>query len=95
LKPVEGKDMLTILSCDPMYPPFTRRILINCVRVDENSSKTTAGAANKKNAAQLNTKSDSSSKTVDYVLLALTILAWIVLIVNIRKFVLDIRRHKD
>ena len=96
LKPVEGKDMLTILSCDPMYPPFTRRILINCVRVDENSSKTTAGAtaSDKKNASQLNTKADSSSKTVDYVLLACTILAWIVLIVNIRKFVLDIRKDR-
>ena len=86
--------MLTILSCDPMYPPFTRRILINCVRVDENTGKAMTDATSKKNAAELNTKSDSSSKTVDYVLLALTILAWIVLIVNIRKFVLDIRRHE-
>ena len=95
LKPVEGKDMLTILSCDPMYPPFTRRILINCVRVDENSSKTGVGASSdKKNTTQLNTKNDSSSKTVDYVLLAFTILAWIVLIVNIRKFVLDIRKDR-
>ena len=94
LKPVEGKDMLTILSCDPMYPPFTRRILINCVRVDENSGKAGADATSKKNAAQMNTKINSSSKTVDYVLLALTILAWIVLIVNIRKFVLDIRKDK-
>ena len=94
LKPVEDKDMLTILSCDPIYPPFTRRILINCVRVDENSGKTGADATSKKNAATMNTKSNSSSKTVDYVLLALTILAWIVLIVNIRKFVLDIRKHR-
>ena len=95
LKPVEGKDMLTILSCDPMYPPFTRRILINCVRVDENSGKTGVDASSdKKNTTQLNTKDNSSSKTVDYVLLAFTILAWIVLIVNIRKFVLDIRKDK-
>lgn len=95
LKPVEGKDMLTILSCDPMYPPFTRRILINCVRVDENSGKTGVDASyDKKNTTQLNTKDNSSSKTVDYVLLAFTILAWIVLIVNIRKFVLDIRKDR-
>lgn len=95
LKPVEGKDMLTILSCDPMYPPFTRRILINCVRVDENSGKRSDGASSdKKNTTQLNTKDNSSSKTVDYVLLAFTILAWIVLIVNIRKFVLDIRKDR-
>lgn len=95
LKPVAGKDMLTILSCDPIYPPFTRRILINCVRVDENSGNTGVDASSdKKNTTQLNTKDNSSSKTVDYVLLAFTILAWIVLIVNIRKFVLDIRKDR-
>ena len=96
LKPVVGKDMLTILSCDPMYPPFTRRILINCVRVEEKSSQTTAGAkaSDKESASQLNTKADSSSNTVDYVLLAFTIASWIVLIMSIRKLVLDIRRHK-
>lgn len=94
LKPVEGKDMLTILSCDPMYPPFTRRILINCVRVDDATAGTSADNVNgNKDSSGKDMSEKSSSKTLDYVLLALTILAWIVLIVNIRKFVLDIRRH--
>ena len=94
LKPVEDKDMLTILSCDPMYPPFTRRILINCVRVDETTADTSTDNVNgNKNSSGKDLSEKSSSKTLDYVLLALTILAWIVLIVNIRKFVLDIRRH--
>ena len=95
LKPVEGKDMLTILSCDPMYPPFTRRILINCVRVDETTSDTSTDNVNgNKNSSGKDLSGKSSSKTLDYVLLALTVLAWIVLIVNIRKFMLDIRQHK-
>lgn len=95
LKPVEDKDMLTILSCDPMYPPFTRRILINCVRVDENTADTSTDNVNgNKDSSGKDLSEKSSSKTLDYVLLALTILAWIVLIVNIRKFVLDIRRHR-
>lgn len=94
LKPVEDKDMLTILSCDPMYPPFTRRILINCVRVDDTTADTSTDNVNgNKNSSGKDLSEKSSSKTLDYVLLALTILAWIVLIVNIRKFVLDIRRH--
>lgn len=94
LKPVEDKDMLTILSCDPMYPPFTRRILINCVRVDETTADTSIDNVNgNKDSSGKDLSEKSSSKTLDYVLLALTILAWIVLIVNIRKFVLDIRRH--
>ena len=94
LKPVEGKDMLTILSCDPMYPPFTRRILINCVRVDDTTADTSTDNVNgNKNSSGKDLSEKSSSKTLDYVLLALTILAWIVLIVNIKKFVSDIRRH--
>lgn len=95
LKPVEGKDMLTILSCDPMYPPFTRRILINCVRVDETTADTSTDNVNgNKNSSGKDLSEKSSSKTLDYVLLALTVLAWIVLIVNIRKFVLDIRKDR-
>lgn len=95
LKPVEGKDMLTILSCDPMYPPFTRRILINCVRVDETTADTSTDNVNgNKNSSGKDLLDKTSSKTLDYVLLALTILAWIVLIVNIRKFVLDIKQHR-
>lgn len=94
LKPVEGKDMLTILSCDPMYPPFTRRILINCVRVDDTTADTSTDNVNiNKDSSGKDLSEKSSSKTLDYVLLALTILAWIVLIVNIRKFVLDIRNN--
>lgn len=95
LKPVEDMDMLTILSCDPMYPPFTRRILINCVRVDETTADTSTDNVNgNKDSSGKDLSEKSSSKTLDYVLLALTILAWIVLIVNIRKFVLDIRKHR-
>ena len=95
LKPVEDKDMLTILSCDPMYPPFTRRILINCVRVDETTADTSTDNVNgNKNSSDKDLSEKSSSKTLDYVLLALTILAWIVLIANIRKFVLDIKKHR-
>ena len=95
LKPVEGKDMLTILSCDPMYPPFTRRILINCVRVDKTTAdKSTDNVNGSKDSSGKNQSGKSSSQTLDYVLLALTIVSWIVLIVNIRKFVLDIRKHR-
>ena len=95
LKPVEDKDMLTILSCDPMYPPFTRRILINCVRVDDTTADTSTDNVNgNKDSSGKDLSDKTSSKTLDYVLLALTILAWIVLIVNIRKFVLDIRKHR-
>lgn len=95
LKPVEGKDMLTILSCDPMYPPFTRRILINCVRVDDTTENSSSDNVNgNKDSSGKNLSGKSSSKTLDYVLLALTVLAWIVLIVNIKKFVLDIRNNR-
>lgn len=35
---VEGKDMLTLLTCDPLYPPFTYRLLVNAERLEEIST---------------------------------------------------------
>ena len=35
LEKVEGKDMLTLLTCHPFAPPRTDRLLINCLRDEE------------------------------------------------------------
>ncbi len=35
LKPIEGKDILTLLTCEPIAPPRKYRLLVNCERVLE------------------------------------------------------------
>ncbi len=96
LKPVEGKDMLTLLSCDPMYPPFVNRILINCVRADKkpasNVAKSDSTKGNDKAISTNNQQGWNKSNLWDYGVFALTIGAWIVLIVNIRKFMRDLKK---
>ncbi|NKZ19944.1 class C sortase [Streptococcus ovuberis] len=33
LKAIENKDMVTLLTCEPLYPPFDYRLLVNAERV--------------------------------------------------------------
>lgn len=35
LTPIDGKDMLTLLTCDPLYPPFYYRLLVNAERLPD------------------------------------------------------------
>ncbi|MCI5997990.1 MAG: class C sortase [Parvimonas sp.] len=35
LNPIEDKDVLTLLTCDPITPPSPYRLLVNCERVQE------------------------------------------------------------
>lgn len=39
LLPVKGEEIITILTCDPPYPPFSKRMLINFVKDKEYFSK--------------------------------------------------------
>lgn len=38
LKPIEGEDMITLLTCDPFIPPSPNRLLVNAKRVKEDIS---------------------------------------------------------
>ncbi|WP_297813110.1 class C sortase [uncultured Finegoldia sp.] len=96
LKPVVGKDMLTILSCDPMYPPFTSRILINCVRVEEKSAgnSTSHRKDSRESSAVTGRQADFNSKAIDYLVVALSLISWAVLAVCVRGFVRDLKKYR-
>lgn len=51
IKKIENKDILTLLSCDPIAPPSENRILINCERKIENIK-----TKNEKNKIETNEK---------------------------------------
>lgn len=36
ISPIENKDILTLLTCDPMVPPSPQRLIVNCERLLEN-----------------------------------------------------------
>lgn len=33
VQPVEGEDILTLMTCDPIIPPYPTRLLVNCKRI--------------------------------------------------------------
>lgn len=45
LNPVEGKTMLTLLTCNPMRPPRRQRLLVNCELVKKDEGNVAAGAS--------------------------------------------------
>lgn len=95
LKPIEGKDMVTLLTCDP-FPTAQNRMLVNFERVFENedASNTTSieeqpGADTKNLKDKRTTFFDtklSSANTMKYGLFASTIILAIILIVLIVRF---------
>ncbi|HEK9991852.1 TPA: class C sortase [Streptococcus equi subsp. zooepidemicus] len=45
LKAKEGQDLLTLLTCNPLYPPFNERLLVNAERVSSSHEETTGFSA--------------------------------------------------
>lgn len=44
LAPVEGKKLLTLLTCDPMRPPRRQRLLVNCELVEKEDGAAAKGS---------------------------------------------------
>lgn len=71
LKPIQGEDMITLLTCDPFIPPSPNRLLVNAKRVkDEGKSGTELGNPSDKSSSQIsamgNYSKDMSSKKAKY-----------------------------
>lgn len=89
LRPISGKDMLTLLSCEPIIPPSPYRLLINCERVVDNvdEKQLNFNQIDKKMANEKNIPSQTS-----YVFYIITLVGWILLLYRIYRLVLEIRK---
>lgn len=102
LSPRPGKDILTLLSCEPIRPPSPYRLLINCERLEE--GKSAKGAKDAKDAKSdfgLSSGPDESdidrgsrSTPLRYLFYIVTVLAWCLLIFSIYKLVKAVRERK-
>lgn len=52
LSPEADVDMVTLLTCDPVFPPFEKRLLVNFIRVEEDQSLIAEENFNDKEAAE-------------------------------------------
>ncbi|SFE25755.1 class C sortase [Peptostreptococcus sp. D1] len=88
LKPIKGKDMLTILSCHPIRPPSPYRMLVNCERVDDKNKKQVT-------TKEIENKIDKEKQRPiwsKYVFYSVTIVGWILIIYRAWMIVVEIRK---
>lgn len=78
LQPKEGVDMITLLTCEPLRPPRPKRLLVNCVRVED-------APVEEKKAEDV--KVDSSVKGLDILIYVVTAALLALLVLTIFKFI--------
>lgn len=79
LEPIEGKEMITLLTCHPLKPPRRQRLLVNAERILEEDKKETTKKVEPK-------KSASNRKLLVYIVSIVGILLEIIVIVSFIKF---------
>lgn len=99
LKPIDGKDMLTLLSCHPIRPPSPYRLLVNCERVEKREVGSQVSSKASKKYGIRDVKIDESQKRstpMSYLFYIVTILGWILLVFSVWRLVLAVKnyRHK-
>ena len=81
--PIEGKDMVTLLTCHPKRPPRPKRILINAERVVEKKADVVPMVEEKKEVNYLK-----------YGIYGVTIVGWIAFILVFFKMIGYVRNSK-
>lgn len=76
LKPVENKEMLTLLTCHPIRASNPKRLLVNCERVYENSEAFLSVSSDKQLIYKNIRKNHSSIATI-YIVYLITLFMWI------------------
>lgn len=84
LKPVKGKDIVTLLTCEPKRPPRPRRLIVNFKRIEE----TKKDLKEKKENAQV----DKKVLQTKYLIYSVTILGTFLFIYVIFKFIKYLRK---
>ncbi|MFM0773611.1 class C sortase [Streptococcus suis] len=73
LLPVENQDMVTLLTCDPLVPPFDYRLLVNAYREPDVSEAVKEEVTGQENKDEIKQYENSSISSVLYI----TVLGWL------------------
>ncbi|HEL1770341.1 TPA: class C sortase [Streptococcus suis] len=74
LLPIEKQDVLTLLTCDPLVPPFDYRLLVNAYRYHDSSEQAVSASEEKRQSSQAVLES-YRKKGVSFIVY-LTLLGW-------------------
>ncbi|WP_077074421.1 class C sortase [Aedoeadaptatus urinae] len=96
LNPVEGKTMLTLLTCNPMRPPRRQRLLVNCelVKKDEGNAAAASSAGTSAGEGK-KTPVSKKVKQMNAAVLAITVVLVVLLLWRGKKFVDEFRKKED
>ncbi|HEL1541224.1 TPA: class C sortase [Streptococcus suis] len=78
LLPIEKQDVLTLLTCDPLVPPFDYRLLVNAYRYHDSSEQAVSASEEKRQSSQAVLES-YRKKGVSFIAY-LTLLGWILFV---------------
>lgn len=78
LLPIEKQDVLTLLTCDPLVPPFDYRLLVNAYRHHDSSEQAVSASEEKRQSSQVVLES-YRKKGVSFIAY-LTLLGWILFV---------------
>ena len=97
LNPVEGKTMLTLLTCNPMRPPRRQRLLVNCELVKKDEGNAAASSADIAASADGDKKVPVSKKVkqMNAAVLAITAALVVLLVWRGKKFADELRKKED
>lgn len=98
LNPVEGKTMLTLLTCNPMRPPRRQRLLVNCELVKKDEGENAAASSADTAASADGDKKVPVSKKVKQMnaaVLAITAVLVVLLVWRVKKFVDELRKKEE
>lgn len=97
LNPVEGKTMLTLLTCNPMRPPRRQRLLVNCELVKKDEGNAAASSADTAASADGDKKVPVSKKVkqMNAAVLAVTAVLVLLLLWRGKKFVEELRKKEE
>ena len=96
LAPIEGRKLLTLLTCNPMRPPRRQRLLVNCELVEKEDGAAAANAP-ATGAADGDKKTTVSKKVkqMNAAVLAITATLVVLLVWRGKKFVDEIRKKEE
>lgn len=83
--PIEGRDMVTLLTCHPKRPPRPKRLLINAERVVE---------VTKKDAPAEKVREERQVSYLKYAIYGVTLIGWLAFIVVFFKMMAYVREGK-
>ena len=97
LAPIEGRKLLTLLTCNPKRPPRRQRLLVNCelVEKEDGAAAANASAAGASSGGDKKVAVSKKVKQMNAAVLAITAFLIILLVWRGKKFVEEIRKKEE